>query len=211
MLKAAGLQILLILVLAGKVFSSPIYVYKESDGSTRFSSRVPPAGVDYKIFTATKSTFSTYRVSDLNNVGSFSSSHFKLFKDSYNEIIKAVATRNKIDPHLLKAVIHVESAFNSRAVSPAGARGLMQLMPATARDLGVSNSFKPEQNIEGGARHLARLIVKYNNNLRFALAAYNAGEEPVDRYNGIPPYTETQNYVRRVLDLKERYKKAIYG
>lgn len=191
-----------------QVSAGPIYVFKQADGSIKFTSRKPEEGSNFQVFTAKKSNFSTYKVT---HGGRASKRDFKLFKNTYNEIIKKAATDNNIDPHLLKAVIHIESAFNCQAISPAGARGLMQLMPGTARDLGVRNAFRPEDNIAGGARHLARLVVKYNQNLRLALAAYNAGEETVQRYNGVPPYTETQNYVKRVLEMKERYRRSLYG
>lgn len=186
--------------------AAPIYVYREADGSTRFTSKKPPEGTKYKIFTGAKTSFSVYRARS-----SATRRSYKLFKNAYSDIISKAAEQYSLDPHLLKAIIHVESAFNHKAVSPKGARGLMQLMPATAKDLGVKNAFVPDENIHGGARHLSRLIVKYNGNLRFALAAYNAGEEPVQRYNGVPPYAETQNYVRRVLELQKRYKQSVYG
>ena len=115
-----------------------------------------------------------------------------------------------MDPALIKAVIHAESAFNPRAVSPKGALGLMQLMPGTARMMGVPNAFVPEHNIEGGARYLAQLI-KRHGRVDHALAAYNAGDVPVQRYNGIPPYAETRNYVRRVLQLKKQYSTSSNG
>lgn len=188
------------------VQAGPIYVYKEADGSTRFSSRPPPSGIQAKVFTASKANFSIYRTRSAHG-----SRGNRLFKSLYNDVIGKAAADYGIDPHLIKAVIHVESAFNSRAISPKGARGLMQLMPATAHSLGVKNINAPAENIDGGARHLARLIVKYNGNVKLALAAYNAGEEAVNRYNGVPPYNETQHYVRRVLELRDRYRSSSYG
>jgi soluble lytic murein transglycosylase-like protein len=119
----------------------------------------------------------------------------------YESLIHTAAILNRIDVALIKAVIHAESAGNPRAVSRAGAMGLMQLMPGTARDLGV-RPFVAGENIEGGSRHLARLIKTFGGNLVHAIAAYNAGEETVKRYGGIPPYSETKTYVRRVLALK---------
>src|SRR5690606_824984 len=110
-------------------------VFKERDGSIRFTNKTPPPGTSYQIFTAKKSSFSIYQSTKVTN------RNFKLFKNAYNDIIKKVAVKNKVPPHLIKAVIHVESAFNHKAISPKGARGLMQLMPGTARDLGVKNVF----------------------------------------------------------------------
>ena len=119
----------------------------------------------------------------------------------YGDEIREAAERHGLPPGLVESVIRVESAFNPRAVSPKGAQGLMQLMPQTASSLGVRDSFDPRQNIEGGVRHLRYLVDRYPGNLPFALAAYNAGEGAVSAYRGIPPYAETQQYVRRVLEL----------
>jgi len=122
----------------------------------------------------------------------------------YGDLIRAAAARHGLAPELVESVIRVESNFEARAVSPKGARGLMQLMPATAAKLGVRNVFDGRQNIEGGVRHLRYLVDRYGGNLALALAAYNAGVEAVGRYGGIPPYPETQAYVARVLRLLRR-------
>jgi soluble lytic murein transglycosylase-like protein len=119
----------------------------------------------------------------------------------YRDLIRAAAARHGLAPELVESVIRVESNFEARAVSPKGARGLMQLMPATAAKLGVRNVFDVRQNIEGGVRHLRHLVDRYGGNLALALAAYNAGVEAVGRYGGIPPYAETRAYVTRVLRL----------
>ena len=110
-----------------------------------------------------------------------------------------------IDPAFVRAVIHAESHFNPQAVSKQGAQGLMQLMPATAKELGVRNSLSAHQNIKGGVKHLARLLRKYKGDNKLASAAYNAGEGAVKRHGGIPPYKETQVYVERVGILHQRY------
>jgi soluble lytic murein transglycosylase-like protein len=117
----------------------------------------------------------------------------------YRDLIRAAATRHALAPELIESVILVESNFEARAVSRKGARGLMQLMPATAARLGVRNVFDVRQNVEGGVRHLRYLVDLYGGNLALALAAYNAGVDAVGRYGGIPPYAETRAYVRRVL------------
>jgi soluble lytic murein transglycosylase-like protein len=120
----------------------------------------------------------------------------------YDSIIENAALSASVEPNLLRAVIVVESGFNSRAVSKRGAVGLMQLMPATASRFGVSNPYDPRQNIHGGAQYLKFLIDRFGQNVRLALAAYNAGEEAVERNGGqIPPFTETMAYVPRVLRI----------
>ena len=128
-------------------------------------------------------------------------------RDALEPSIRLICRRHGLDSNLVKAVIHAESAFNSEAVSPKGAMGLMQLMPDTSRDMGVIDPFDPSQNIEGGVRYLRLLMDRFDNNLEFALAAYNAGPEKVSKYGGIPPYDETQTYVHRVLDYYSRYSR----
>jgi soluble lytic murein transglycosylase-like protein len=122
----------------------------------------------------------------------------------YASMIHATATRHGLPPHLVEAVIRAESNFDARAVSPKGAMGLMQLMPGTAVLLGVRNPFDVKQNVEGGVRHLVDLLYRFSGNLRLALAAYNAGEETVRRYGGVPPYPETVGYVERIVASYER-------
>ena len=176
--------------------AGPIYVYKEPDGSIRFTDRTPPPGVEAKVFTAKNAGFSIYRTRPFRGA---------LHRNAYRELIERAARTHNLEAALVKAVIHVESAFNPRAVSPKGAMGLMQLLPSRARLLGVRNIFSPEENVFGGTRHLAFLLKKYDGNLRLALAAYNAGEEAVSKYGGIPPYEETREYVQRVVVMKQRY------
>ncbi|MGH7279846.1 MAG: lytic transglycosylase domain-containing protein, partial [Candidatus Rokuibacteriota bacterium] len=119
----------------------------------------------------------------------------------YRRAIRAAAAEYGVPESLIAAVIRVESGFNPQAVSRKGARGLMQLMPATASVLGVRDAFNPSQNIDGGVRHLRSLLDRFRNNLPLALAAYNAGEHAVALHRGVPPYPETQQYVARILRL----------
>ena len=120
--------------------------------------------------------------------------------NNYKEIIEKAANNYGVPAKLIESVIKHESSFNPNAVSKAGATGLMQLMPSTAKYLGVSNAFNPEQNIMGGAKYLSQLMKKYDGDISMTLAAYNAGPGNVAKYDGIPPFKETQNYVKRVLN-----------
>jgi soluble lytic murein transglycosylase-like protein len=117
------------------------------------------------------------------------------------EMIKKAAKENNLRPELLEAVVQVESGYNPDAVSSKGASGLMQLMPATAHALGVSDPFDPEQNLMGGAKYLRQQLDRFNGDEKKALAAYNAGPGAVLRFNGVPPYRETQNYVKKVISF----------
>lgn len=125
------------------------------------------------------------------------------------DLARDAGLRHGVDPGLILAVISAESGFNHRAVSPKGARGLMQLMPATARRLGVKNSFDKAQNINGGTAYLSELMTRYSGDLVLTLAAYNAGENAVARYDGVPPYAETKGYIRRIAGMYRPVADAI--
>jgi soluble lytic murein transglycosylase-like protein len=125
----------------------------------------------------------------------------------YDPVIREMATKYQVDCNLVRAVIKAESDFNPSAISPKGAKGIMQLMPETAEDMSVKNIFSPRDNIEGGVKYLRRLLNIFNNDLHLTVAAYNAGENAVIGCNyGIPPYDETQEYVKRVLYYLRAYK-----
>lgn len=128
---------------------------------------------------------------------------------AYREEIAAAAREFGVEEAIVRAVIHAESAYNPSALSRAGAQGLMQLMPGTAARFGVDNAYDAAQNIRGGVQYLAWLLQRFNGNLTLAAAGYNAGEGAVDRYGGVPPYSETRRYVQRVGVLAERYRHAL--
>jgi soluble lytic murein transglycosylase-like protein len=176
--------------------SANIYTYKSTSGITSFSD-IEPMNVK----------FSRYRLDcyacEVDSLIDWRKA--KLYLQLYKNDINHAALEYGVDPAFVRAVIHAESHFNPQAISKQGAQGLMQLMPATARELGVKNSLSAQQNINGGVKHLARLLRKYKGDNKLASAAYNAGEGAVKRYGGIPPYKETQVYVERVEILHNRY------
>jgi len=135
-------------------------------------------------------------------------SHATVSPVNLNQMVSGAGERHQIDPDFINSVIRAESGFNSRAVSKKGAQGLMQLMPQTASQLGVANSFDPNANVEGGTKYLRELLEKYNFDVVKALAAYNAGPKRVDQYRGVPPYYETHAYIARIIRDFNRQKLA---
>jgi soluble lytic murein transglycosylase-like protein len=135
--------------------------------------------------------------------------HGKKGESLFHPIIIQAANRHQVDPNLVKAVIMAESGYNPRAVSKSGARGLMQLMPRTAKSLGVEDSFDPSHNINGGVRYLRQLLNQFDGNVKLALAAYNAGCGNVRKYRGIPPFKATKFYVRKVFEYYQNYKEHL--
>ncbi|HWV14033.1 MAG TPA: lytic transglycosylase domain-containing protein [Cellvibrio sp.] len=185
--------------LARKNGEQSIKVYRyQKNGTVTFSDSVP-LKTRYQVVTYT----SCYACSISSNVDWH---HTRLHLTAFADTITEVAQLYKVEPALIRAIIHAESAFNPLARSSKGATGLMQLMPGTAKDMGVSNSRDPEQNIQGGVKYLAGLLQTFGGNSTLAAAAYNAGPAAVSRHNGIPPYEETQTYVKRVNILLQRYR-----
>ena len=177
------------------------YLYQLPDGSRVITDR-PRFDDDYKLVRKSGSTVGLGRyAAGHSSFNTAPAANYLRFEN----IIHRVANRHKSDVALVKAVIHTESYFNPNATSHKGASGLMQLMPATAERYGVTDLYSPRQNIEGGVRYLSDLMKRYPRRIKLVLAAYNAGEQAVDRYQGIPPYPETRKYVQKVLKHKEFY------
>lgn len=194
------------LLLAGLMIPSlsaqaAIYVYQLPDGSRIITDHIVQSR-DYKLVRASRT---------IEGVGMVAANrapeYFRADPASYDNLIRRMSRQYKVDPALVKAVVRAESAFNPYATSHKGASGLMQLMPATAEVYGVNDIYDPTQNIRGGVRYLKDLLARYNNT-RLAIAAYNAGPTAVKRYRGIPPYNETQNYVRKVMRYKKHYARV---
>ncbi|WP_028919737.1 lytic transglycosylase domain-containing protein [Pseudoxanthomonas suwonensis] len=179
-----------------------VYAYVK-DGVPHYTSR-PPAGGAGGVRTIAYSYMETCYACAVNPGVSFAT--VRLNTSAYQAEIAAAAREFGVEEAVVRAIIHAESAFNPTALSHAGAQGLMQLMPATAQRFGVADSFDAGQNIRGGVQYLAWLLKRFNGDLTLAAAGYNAGEGAVDRYRGVPPYSETQRYVQRVAVLAERYR-----
>lgn len=184
------LKIGLLLLLGSTGASADIFKYVSPEGRIYYTDE-PKKGFDYRLIIRTRPR--TY-VKDLKYMSGN--------KLKYADMIAKAAAKHQMDPRLLHAVIQAESAYNANAVSSAGAVGLMQLMPDTARRYGVMDRRDAEQNIDGGTRYLKDLLAMFNSNLKLAVAGYNAGEGAVMKYNNsVPPYPETRNYVQQVLTL----------
>lgn len=183
----------------------PLTIYKslQADGSLRFADHPPIAG-EYELVKL-HDCFACQPKSSINW------QQTDLFLTPYRQAINAAAHAFEVEPALIRALIHAESAFNPNARSAKGAMGLTQLMPATAKELGVSNPFIATENIFGGVRYLSALLKQYHGNIALASAAYNAGSGAVKKYAGVPPYAETQAYVQRVQWLYQRYKKHLHA
>ncbi len=191
----------LLLVISKQAQADKTYVYKESDGTVWFSNVEPEAqdSSRYQLIEVKGRRTATKSCRGMNN------SRLAERARNYKKEITQYASQYDIDSKLILAVIRNESCFDRSAVSSAGAQGLMQLMPATARWLGVTDSFSPDQNIRGGTKYLSDLVKRYDNNIKMALAAYNAGPGAVAKYGGVPPYAETQKYIEKVMKSYQDY------
>jgi len=184
-----GLLCLLTITSQGEAGS--IFKFEDNEGTVHFSDEIPET--NYKI-----------------HVISFHETLRKAIKRTSKADLKKMITKLseefRMEPHLVQAVVKAESEYDPMAVSRSGARGLMQLMPATAESLGVRNIHDPEENIRGGIRYLKKLMTRFPNNVDHAIAAYNAGERAVIKYNGVPPFAETVDYVKKVRKYYDELK-----
>ena len=187
------------------VSASTVFTYRDANGQILITNKPNPA---QNLSLVKRVSFRAYR-----DRGSSSNPYFsKGTKSKYDALIINLSNEYGVEPALVKAIIHIESAFRADAVSRAGAMGLMQLMPATARIYNLNNNFfEPRKNMHAGIAHLKYLLERYDDNTTLSLAAYNAGEGAVARYKGIPPYEETQNYVAKVLKLYGKYQQSFTG
>lgn len=200
----------LALSIFGLIFLSPItgftadlHTFQEEGGSSHYADVTDP-GHD-KVRLPLKKLQSKHKVT-----ASQRTSNASYLKSDYGEVIQSACERFTVDPDLVRAMIKAESNFNSAAISPKGAMGLMQLMPDTAQEMGVSNPFDPVENIHGGVGYFRRLLNNLNGDLSLALAAYNAGPEQVKNYKGIPPFRETWNYIGRVMNYYLLFKAKVF-
>jgi hypothetical protein len=167
------------------------------DSGRRFFVNAEPPAIAKNVAAKTKTTI--YMPGETSFLGG-NHPAMNIDRDGVESLVREAAERHHVDPALVRAVIETESNWNPAAVSPKGARGLMQLIPTTAQRFGVNDVFNPKQNVDAGVHYLKTLLERYNGNLDLALAAYNAGEGSVDRAHGVPAFRETRNYVRKVQD-----------
>ncbi|PKM45230.1 MAG: lytic transglycosylase [Gammaproteobacteria bacterium HGW-Gammaproteobacteria-1] len=192
-----------LLCLCTAASATDIYKYTAPDGTVTYSALKPRSGAYEKL---EPSCLLSYIGCELS---ASDWARVPLNHNDYHAQIRSVAAQHGLEAALVRAVVHAESNFNHKAVSRAGAQGLMQLMPKTQRTLGVRDPYDIGENLNGGTRLLKELLVRYRHNVKLAVAAYNAGPDAVDRHQGIPPYPETRNYVRRVTQLYSRYKETL--
>jgi soluble lytic murein transglycosylase-like protein len=184
--------------------AADIYMFKDANGVVHFTN-IPNGDKRYRMVRKEESTSEYTRAAGMPQYVLPTAALIR----QYSPLIETAARNHGVDVALVHAVITAESGYNPRAVSRAGAQGLMQLMPDTARRFGVQNSFDPAQNIQGGVKYLSELLVMFNGNKELAVAAYNAGENAVIRAgNRIPPYAETTHYVPKVLGLYRKFQTA---
>jgi len=199
--KRARVCIALLLFLPLSV-QAQVYKWVDEDGIVTYSNIAPPSDQDFQTL-----RFPCYAADP--KCRSVSWEKVPLNTRSFRNEIQSASRYNSVEESLIRAIIHAESAYQADAQSPKGAQGLMQLMPATQAELNVSDPFNPQENIQGGALYLSQLLAQFNGDFELAAAAYNAGPNAVNKYGGVPPYDETQEYVRRIKILYRRYGQAL--
>ncbi len=192
--------LLIIFAFSALPAGAQVYKYRDANGILHYTDRKPSSGQNYSVIRIKCRGCGWHRQVNWRTVA--------LNTDDFEQEILGASARYSVEPAFVRAVIHAESWFKVDAVSDVGAQGLMQLMPATQQRLGVTQPFDPGQNIDGGTRYLRELLDMFGQDDRLASAAFNAGENAVKRFGGIPPYEETENFVARVKILKQRYQSS---
>lgn len=185
----AQLLIAALVFLAAEPVVAQVYIYRDAEGVCHFTTTRRPGAEPFDL-------------GETRDPGSPDGDP----EGAYDGIIRELAGEHGVDPALVKAMIRAESRFDPAAVSPKGARGLMQIMPRVGRRHGAKNLYDPRENIRAGVRHLRSLLVRFDDDTKLALAAYNAGSRVVARYRGLPPYRETRAYVAKVLRFRREYR-----
>lgn len=213
--RALAYSLIVLASLPAAALAGNVYKFRDANGNVLFTNvvneRNKPTGEGFRQY-STLEKVTWYKDTNVHKYGNWGANEyavrpsFSKNRNAFDDIIKSAALAQNVDHGLVKAIIHTESGFNPRALSKPGAQGLMQLMPATAGMYSVRDAFDPRENIQAGTKHIKYLINRYKN-LELALAAYNAGEGNVNKYKGIPPFAETQDYVKRVMS---RYRN-LYG
>ncbi len=196
--RLSGFMMFVCLVASPPVLAE-VYKFTDKDGIVHYTNVRPTGQQQFKTF-----SFPCYASDPSCNQLDWEK--IPLNRRAFSEEIEAAADEFAVDDALIRAIIHAESAYQPEALSPKGAQGLMQLMPATQAELQIIDVFDPLSNIEGGTRYLSRLLAQFDQSVELATAAYNAGPDAVQQYGGIPPYKETREYVRRVKILYRRYR-----
>jgi soluble lytic murein transglycosylase-like protein len=194
----AIMALLLLLAASDGMAGNAVYAYRGSDGSWLFSDHA----LKNRQYQLVRKKESAYGAAARNQAP-----FYRGDPSAYDRLIRRMAHTYNVDAALIKAVMHAESSFNPHATSHKGASGLMQLMPSTAQQYGAYDPYDPVQNIQAAVRYLSDLMERYDNDTTLVLAAYNAGENAVNRHKGVPPYTETRSYVNKVLRFKKHYMK----
>lgn len=198
-----GLVMAVLLPLPASAQTGEIHIYRDANGRPLYTDRK----INPRVVETAYAYIGKYgRPTAVLSCQGLTAAGLEARGAQYQHLIDRHSATYGVDPALIKAMMRVESCFDVNAVSRVGAQGLMQLMPGTARNLGVLDSFDADENIRGGVEYLSGLLKRFNNNLEYAIAGYNAGPLNVEKYKGVPPFSETQSYLKRVLAHYQRYR-----